>query len=182
MIVWNLRNSRLLSLDFPTGLFHAVTLFLELHWLKDPVGEEKQSLAESRKKWLSEVTKDLWVAWLPMRWEPQMSVQAVITQVLGTMGAVQQALRGCAWSGSMRLSSAFSSLSTFASQDDNQQSWPVFEIVWLTVLPTRQTHRNYLLIGTASAICWTCQHVSSWPKKVTPWLLALSAALFLSWS
>lgn len=87
-----------------------------------------------------------------MRWAPQMSVQAVITQVPGTVGTMQQALHGCAWSGSMRLPSAFSSLSTFAVQDDKQQSWPVFEIAWLTVLPTRQTHRNYLLIGTAITI------------------------------
>lgn len=60
-MAWDLENSWLLSLDSPTGLFRAVTLFLKLHWLKDPVGEEKQSLAESRKTWLSEVTKDLWV-------------------------------------------------------------------------------------------------------------------------
>lgn len=90
-----------------------------------------------------------------------MSVQAVITQVPGTVGTMQQALCRCVWSGSMRLPSAFSSLSTFALQDDKQQLWPVFEIAWLTVLPTRQTHKNYLLIGPASTICWTCQHVSS---------------------
>lgn len=142
-------------LGFPTGLFRAVTLFLELHWLKDPVGEEKQSLAESRKTRLSEVTKDLWVSGLLGADEVRASDVSPGSNYTGP-GHCGNHVAGSAWMCLIWFHAASIclplSLSTFAVEDDKQQSWPVFEIAWLTVLPARQTHRNYLLIGTAITI------------------------------
>lgn len=37
----------------------------------------------------------------------------------------------------------------------------LWNAVWLEIFPTLQTHGDYLLIGRASTLYWTCQHVSS---------------------
>lgn len=77
-------------------------------------------------------------------------------------------------------------LLTFTLEDD---TWGIRDLslitTWLAIFSSLQTHWNYLLIGRAATVCWTCQHVSSclMPllQKSHPSLTAtaLCAAIFL---
>lgn len=98
---------------------------------------------------------------------------------LGTVRAMEQDLSGYGWSACKQVSSllppTFFCLLTFTLQDDKQQLWPAFEILRDSHFFLRCKHTNYLLIGTAFTVFWTCQRVilsnAFAPKKKShPWL------------
>ena len=76
-------------------------------------------------------------------------------------------------------------LVTFTLEDD---TWGIRDLslitTWLAIFPSLQTHRNYLLIGRAATVCWTCQHVSSclMPllQKSHPFLTATAVCCYFS--
>lgn len=133
-------------------------LQLEINWVNYQVKEEKKTCPESGKEWLLWVIKDLG-----------------LNTVLVTCEEVCLAVLDLPEQGPP----AFCSLPphtspfllTFTLEDD---TWGICDLslitTWLAIFPSLQTHRNYLLIGRAATVCWTCQHVSSclmpfFPKK-----------------